>query len=145
MSLMEIFLGSALAGMALFILVLRVLSARRRRISRAAERAAFSTQLTVAKDLHDGPLQFLAGLALRLNMLRVAIHEQAVLPTNIDADLIQLLADIRMEQRDLRRAIESSPGANTMRPRSPPARRSWHCWQAAGASIRNYRPGTRMI
>lgn len=119
MGLMAIFLGSALLDAVLVVLLLRSLSARRRRVAEATERAVLSAQLIVAKDLHDGPLQFLAGLALRLNILQAAIHEHAALPANVDADLDQLLADIRMEQRDLRGTIETLSGREDEAPPEP--------------------------
>jgi len=81
----------------------------------AAVRAEAAAQLAVARDLHDGVLQFLTGLALRLQGLRHTTGEGGADGDDRDAALNGLQSEIRREQRELRRFIENlGPSTGTI-------------------------------
>lgn len=80
-----------------------------------ALRKEADAQLAVARDLHDGALQFLTGLNLRLYGLRQALASGKSTPKSTQGALESLEDEVRREQRDLRRFIESlSPRSSSM-------------------------------
>lgn len=74
--------------------------------------AASEERIRVAHDLHDGILQFLAGLSLQLKLIeRANGHDPAAVAERVD----RLKTALRGEQRDLRAFITA------IRPRTTPA------------------------
>jgi signal transduction histidine kinase len=68
--------------------------------------AAMRARLSLARDIHDGIVQFLAGLALKLEGVRNAARAERDVDPDID-DLQRLLV---VEQRDLRRYVSGLRG-----------------------------------
>jgi signal transduction histidine kinase len=66
------------------------------------EAAASRTRLSLARDLHDSIVQFLAGLGFRLENLRRAIEEGR----DVNGEIDSLKAELIREQRDLRKTLE---------------------------------------
>jgi len=65
------------------------------------EAAAAASRLALARDIHDGVVQLLAGTALRLQGLRQAIRSGQ----DVDGDIQSLQQDLAAEQRELRSLI----------------------------------------
>ena len=74
--------------------------------------AASEERVRVAHDLHDGILQFLAGLSLQLKLMERANGSD---PASVADRIAQLQTALQREQRDLRAFITA------IRPRTPPA------------------------
>jgi signal transduction histidine kinase len=101
----------------------------RAELVRANERAAIiQARLSFARDVHDGMIQFLAGVALRLE--GVKRHEQSKAVAEID----DLQAELAREQQDLRALIRRLKGgggvaavdaAATLRPLADRLARQW--------------------
>ncbi len=74
----------------------------------AGVRAEAAAQMVVARDLHDGILQFLTGLSLRLDAFSHRLTDDNPSPATreIGEGLTGLRQDIRTEQRELRSFIE---------------------------------------
>jgi signal transduction histidine kinase len=66
------------------------------------EAAENQTRLSLARDLHDSVVQFLAGMGFRLENLRRTINHDENLHQEIDALKLELI----QEQRDLRQTLE---------------------------------------
>lgn len=99
----------AVAGV-LVLLALRNLRAQRiiGEQEAAGVRAEAAAQMVVARDLHDGILQFLTGMSLRLDAFshRLADSGSSPVAHEVGEGLIGLRQDIRTEQRELRSFIE---------------------------------------
>jgi signal transduction histidine kinase len=63
--------------------------------------AAMRARLALARDIHDGVMQFLAGLTLRMEGVRKAAHAGR----EVDADIDDLQRELIGEQQDLRRYL----------------------------------------
>lgn len=77
------------------------------------EAAAMRARLSFARDIHDGTVQFLAGLTLRMEGLR----RSAGAGRPVDGDIDDLQRELTREQQDLRRVIADLRAGRSPRPR----------------------------
>jgi signal transduction histidine kinase len=104
-------LVAALASLAIALFLGTVTSrdfAARRRLDYQmlqAAQAEAAEQSSIARDLHDGILQFLAGTLFRTEAIKHAMRDGVI--NGSLHNLEELQTDIRQEQKDLRRLIEA--------------------------------------
>ncbi|MEY9200494.1 sensor histidine kinase [Sinorhizobium sp. CCBAU 05631] len=78
-------------------------------LRRLSDAAALEERIKIGRDIHDGVLQTLAGMALQLQSLRSSTAE----PEEIDRRLMALQAMLYDEQRELRALIRAlEPGSD---------------------------------
>ena len=100
-------LGSLAIAITVALLTFRIFRAQEAEGKRHLEAAAADAeeQRSLARDLHDGTLQFLAGAQFRIEDIKRALRQGAVDLSVTELDGLQF--EFRREQRQLRRFIES--------------------------------------